>query len=153
MSFGKEFREFALRGNVLDLAVGVIIGGAFGGIVNSAIKDVIMPVVTMAGEVDFTNRFFALSAKVRDAVAMNPNLSLEEARKLGSVLAYGSFVTILINFIILAFCIFLVVKAFNTAKRRFEREQPAPTPAPAGPSAEERLLGEIRDLLKHQVAK
>lgn len=148
MGFVKEFREFALRGNVLDLAVGVIIGGAFGGIVNSLIKDVIMPVVTMAGEVDFTNRFFPLSSKVSEALLANPNTSLEEARKLGSVLAYGSFVTILINFVILAFCIFLVVKAFNAAKRRFEEEKPA-APAP-GPSGEERLLTEIRDLLKGQ---
>ena len=146
MGFFKEFREFALRGNVLDLAVGVIIGGAFGGIVNSLIKDVIMPVVTMAGEVDFTNRFVPLGTKVREALITNPNLSLEEARKLGSVLAYGSFVTILINFVILAFCIFMVVKAFNAARKKFESEQPV-APAP-GPSNEERLLTEIRDALR-----
>ena len=142
----KEFKEFAMRGNVIDLAVGVIIGGAFGGIVNSLIKDVIMPVVTMAGEVDFTNRFVPLSEKVSAAMAANPNMSLEEARKLGSVLAYGSFVTILINFVILAFCIFLVIKAFNAAKKRFESQKPEA--APAGPSAQEKLLMEIRDAIK-----
>jgi large conductance mechanosensitive channel len=146
MGLLKEFREFALKGNVLDLAVGVIIGGAFGSIVNSMIKDVIMPVVGIAGEVDFTNRFIPLGAKVREAVTTNPNMSLEEARKLGSVLAYGSFVTVTINFVILAFCIFLVIKAFNTARKRFESEKPAPPPA--GPSEDVLLLREIRDSLK-----
>jgi len=145
MGMVKEFREFALKGNMLDLAVGVIIGAAFGNIVNSLIRDVIMPVVGMAGEVDFTNRFLPLGAKVREAVASNPNIGLEDARKLGSVLAYGSFITITINFLILAFCIFLVVKAFNTARKRFEAEKP-PAP-PAGPTNEEKLLVEIRDLL------
>ncbi|MBX3409142.1 MAG: large conductance mechanosensitive channel protein MscL [Phycisphaeraceae bacterium] len=141
----KEFKEFALRGNVLDLAVGVIIGGAFGGIVQSMIKDVIMPVVTMAGNVDFSNRFIALASSAREALEANPNLGLEDARKFGSVLAYGSFITVLLNFVILAFCIFIVIKLFNTARRRFEKEQ-APPP-PAGPSNEEKLLTEIRDLL------
>jgi large conductance mechanosensitive channel len=146
MGLLKEFREFALKGNVLDLAVGVIIGAAFGGIVNSLIKDVIMPVVTMAGEVDFSNRYLPLGEKVREAVAKDPNISLEKARELGSVLAYGSFLTLIINFLILAFCIFIVVKLFNEARKRFERE--TPPPAPAGPTAEEKLLMEIRDLLK-----
>ena len=145
MGMVKEFREFALKGNMLDLAVGVIIGAAFGNIVNSLIRDVIMPVVGMAGEVDFTNRFLPLGTKVREAVAASPNIGLEDARKLGSVLAYGSFITISINFLILAFCIFLVVKAFNTARKRFEAEKP-PAP-PAGPTNEEKLLVEIRDLL------
>ncbi|MDX2016700.1 MAG: large conductance mechanosensitive channel protein MscL [Planctomycetota bacterium] len=146
MGFLKEFRDFALKGNVLDLAVGVIIGGAFGNIVNSMIKDVIMPVVGIAGEVDFTNRFIPLGAKVKEAVTANPNMSLDEARKLGSVLAYGSFVTVTINFVILAFCIFLVIKAFNAARKRFEAEKPAPPPA--GPSEDVLLLREIRDSLK-----
>ncbi|MBX3390090.1 MAG: large conductance mechanosensitive channel protein MscL [Phycisphaeraceae bacterium] len=145
MGLIKEFREFALKGNMLDLAVGVIIGAAFGSIVNSLIKDMIMPVVGMAGEVDFTNRYIPLGAKVREAVEANPNIGLEEARKLGSVLAYGSFITITINFLILALCIFLVVKAFNSARRRFEAEKP-PAPPP-GPTNEEKLLTEIRDLL------
>lgn len=145
MGIIKEFREFALKGNVLDLAVGVIIGGAFGGIVNSLIKDIIMPVIAIPGGVDFTNKFLPLDSKVRAAVEANPNLTLEAARAAGPTLAYGSFVTILINFIILAFCIFIVVKAFNTARKRFEAEQPAPPPP--GPTAEQKLLTEIRDLL------
>ncbi len=141
MGFVKEFREFALKGNMLDLAVGVIIGAAFGGIVNSLIKDVIMPVVGMAGNVDFSNMYIGLSEKVRAAGPM----SLEQARAIGPVLAYGSFITIVLNFLILAFCIFMVVKAFNTARKKFEAEKPAPPPPP--PSAEEGLLREIRDLL------
>jgi len=125
--------------------VGVIIGGAFGGIVQSLIKDVIMPVITMAGNVDFSNRFIPLASTVRNELETNPNLGLEGARKFGSVLAYGSFLTVLLNFLILAFCIFVVIKLFNTARRRFEREQTPPPPP--GPTAEEKLLIEIRDLL------
>jgi large conductance mechanosensitive channel len=146
MGFVKEFREFALKGNVVDLAVGVIIGGAFGGIVGSMIKDIIMPVVGLAGNVDFSNRFLPLGDKVKDELAKNPNLSLDKAREFGSVLAYGSFITVTINFIILAFCIFLVVKLMNAAKKRFEEEKKA-APAPA-PAADVVLLTEIRDLLK-----
>ncbi|HEX8875601.1 MAG TPA: large conductance mechanosensitive channel protein MscL [Phycisphaerales bacterium] len=145
MGFIKEFREFALKGNMLDLAVGVIIGGAFGGIVNSLIKDIIMPVVGMAGNVDFNNRFVPLGGTVAEQLKTNPNLTLEQARGFGPVLAYGSFITVTINFLILAFCIFLVVKAFNSARKRFEAEKPAP--APAGPTPEQKLLTEIRDLL------
>jgi large conductance mechanosensitive channel len=149
MGFIKEFRDFALRGNVLDLAVGVIIGAAFGGIVNSMIRDVIMPIVGLAGNVDFTNAYIPLSKQVSAAVdALPPGavMGLEEARKHGPVLAWGSFVTITINFVILAFCIFLVVKAFNIAKARMEKEKAAaPPPAPA---ADVVLLTEIRDLLK-----
>lgn len=145
MGFIKEFREFALKGNMLDLAVGVIIGAAFGGIVNSLIKDIIMPIVGMAGNVDFNNRFLPLGGTVSEQLKTNPNLTLEQARGFGPVLAYGSFITVTINFLILAFCIFLVVKAFNTARKRFEAEKP-PAP-PAGPSNEEKLLAEIRDLL------
>lgn len=145
MGFIKEFREFALKGNMLDLAVGVIIGGAFGGIVNSLIKDVIMPIVGMAGNVDFNNRFIPLGGTVAEQLKANPNLTLDQARGFGPVLAYGSFITVTINFLILAFCIFLVVKAFNTARKRFEAEKPAP--APAGPTPDQKLLTEIRDLL------
>lgn len=138
-----EFRDFALKGNVLDLAVGVIIGGAFGGIVNSLINDVIMPVVGKAiNDVDFKNLYMPLSDGI------TKGLDLEAARKVGPVLAYGNFITIVINFIILAFCIFLVVKAFNAAKKRFEAAKPAP--APAGPTAEQKLLTEIRDLLSRR---
>lgn len=147
MGFVSEFKEFALKGNVLDLAVGVIIGAAFGKIVNSIIEDMIMPVVGLAGNVDFTNAYFPLTKKVSDAVAAAPaGLGLADARKIGPVLAWGNFVTITINFIILAFCIFLVVKLFNAARKRFEAEKPAP--APAGPTKEETLLTEIRDALR-----
>ncbi|MBY0261903.1 MAG: large conductance mechanosensitive channel protein MscL [Phycisphaerales bacterium] len=146
-----EFKDFALKGNVLDLAVGVIIGGAFGGIVGSLIGDIIMPVVGMAGNVNFKDAYIPLSKSATDAAsafaAANPGkvLALADAQKAGSVLAYGNFITILINFIILAFCIFIVVKMFNTARKRFEAQKPAP--APAGPTAEQKLLTEIRDLL------
>jgi large conductance mechanosensitive channel len=146
MGFLKEFREFALKGNVLDLAVGVIIGGAFGTIVNSMIADLIMPVVGMAGKADFSNLYVPLAAKVSDAAdkahAANQVFGLAEARKVGPVLAYGNFITITINFVILAFCIFLVVKAFNTAKKRFEA-----APPPTAPTLDQKLLTEIRDLL------
>ncbi|MBL0871538.1 MAG: MscL family protein [Phycisphaerales bacterium] len=176
MGFVSEFREFALKGNVLDLAVGVIIGAAFGKIVNSIIEDLIMPVVGMAGNVDFTNAYIPLSKAVTTAkeaadkaivnhaaahaqkvangleaassVAPSP-LGLADARKIGPVLAYGNFITITINFIILAFCIFLVVKLFNSARRRFEAQKAAEAPAaPAGPSSTDKLLMEIRDALK-----
>lgn len=153
MGMIKEFREFALKGNVLDLAVGVIIGGAFGGIVASLIGDIIMPVVGMAGDVNFKDTYIPLSQKAKDAVAAWPAthngapMPLVEAQKAGSVLAYGNFITIVINFIILAFCIFMVVKLFNAARRRFEA-QPAPAPAvPPAPTKEQLLLTEIRDLL------
>jgi large conductance mechanosensitive channel len=151
MGMIKEFREFALKGNVLDLAVGVIIGAAFGKIVTSMIEDVIMPFVGMFGNVDFSNMYFPLGSKVREEVSKAYEAgiaapSLIDARKLGPVFAYGNFITVAINFIILAFCIFMVVKVFNTARKRLEAEKPAPPPP--GPSAEEKLLGEIRDILK-----
>lgn len=140
MGFVKEFRDFALKGNVLDLAVGVIIGGEFGKIVNSMIADLLMPVISkvMGGGVDFSNKFVALSDTVKAT-------NLVDARKEGAVVAWGNFVTVSINFFILAFCVFLVVKAFNTAKKRFDKEQ-APPP-PAGPTKDQQLLMEIRDLL------
>lgn len=151
MGWIKEFREFALKGNALDLAVGVIIGGAFGGIVNSLIGDVIMPLVSMAGNVDYSNWYIGLSSKVWEAQSSRPArpLTLEEAKAIGPVLAYGKFITVMINFLILAFCIFVVVKAFNTARKRFEAEKAAPPPS--GPSGEEKLLIEIRDLLAKKV--
>lgn len=139
MSMIKEFREFAMRGNVVDLAVAVIIGGAFGKIVNSAIEDLIMPLVGKAiGNVDFSNLYIPLSDKVARG------LGLADARKLGPVFAWGNFVTILINFLILAFCIFLMVKLMNTLKKR-EEAKPA---TPATPSNEEKLLVEIRDAIR-----
>ena len=138
MGFVKEFKEFALRGNVMDLAVGVIIGGAFGGIVNSLINDMIMPIVgKVVGNVDFSNLYVPLSDKIAAGAA------LADARKQGAVLAYGNFITVVINFLILAFCIFLMIKAMNRLMR-----QPAPAPAaPPPPSKEQVLLTEIRDAL------
>jgi large conductance mechanosensitive channel len=139
MGMMQEFKSFAMRGNVVDMAVGVIIGGAFGKIVNSVIEDLIMPVVGKAvGNVDFSNLFVPLSDKITSG------LSLVDAKKLGPVFAYGNFLTILINFIILAFCIFLMIKAMNSMKKK-EEAKPA---APAEPPAQERLLAEIRDLLR-----
>lgn len=150
MGFVKEFREFAMKGNVVDLAVGVIIGGAFGKIVTSMIEDILMPVVGKAvGNVDFSNLYISLSDAVTQAnAAKGSPIALAEARKLGAVLAYGNFITILINFIILAFCIFIVVKLMNEARKRFERQEAAapPSPPPA-PAPSEIYLKEIRDLL------
>lgn len=133
-----EFREFAMKGNVVDLAVGVIIGAAFGAIVTSLVGDIIMPIIGAAtGGLDFSNYFTPLSAKV---TATN----LADAKKQGAVLAYGNFLTLTINFIIIAFVLFLVIRAMNTLKRK-EETKPAEPPKP---SAEVVLLTEIRDLLK-----
>lgn len=141
MSFIREFREFALKGNVMDLAVGVIIGAAFGKIVNSVITDLIMPVIgKVVGNVDFSNLYVPLSE------AITLGLPLADAKKLGPVFAYGSFITETINFLILAFGIFLMVKIMNTARRKFEAEK---TPAaPPAPPEELVVLREIRDALK-----
>lgn len=134
----KEFREFAMKGNVVDLAVGVIIGAAFGAIVASLVGDIIMPIIgAVTGGLDFSNYFVPLSKSV---TATN----LADAKKQGAVLAYGSFLTLTINFMIVAFVLFLVIRAMNTMKRR---EEAAPA-APPKPSAEVELLTEIRDLLK-----
>ncbi len=131
----QEFRDFAMKGNVVDLAVGVIIGAAFGKIVSSLVEDVIMPMIAkIVGNVDFSNLYYAFGGAT--------DLPLIEAKKAGAVLAYGNFLTILINFIIIAFCIFLVVKAMNKAMPKKKA-----VPAPTGPSDNE-LLIEIRDLLK-----
>lgn len=133
-----EFKEFIAKGNVMDLAVGVIIGGAFGAIVTSLTDDIIMPVVgAIFGGVDFSNYFIGLSSAVSAP-------TLEAAREQGAVLAYGSFVTAVINFLILAFIIFMMVKAVNNMRRQ---EEPAPE-APPAPPADVKLLEEIRDLLK-----
>lgn len=145
MGFLKEFKEFAVKGNVIDLAVGVIIGGAFGKIVNSMVNDLIMPPISLLiGNKGFVNFYFPLGEKVRLLLKANPGLSLEDARKAGPVFAWGNFVTEVINFIILAFIIFLMVKAVNSMKRKNEAAvQSAPLP-----STEAVLLSEIRDLLK-----
>jgi large conductance mechanosensitive channel len=132
MSIGSEFKEFALKGNVMDLAVGVIIGGAFGKIVDSVVGDLIMPIVGLVtGGIDFSNKFIQLSGV--------PATTLVEAKKAGAVFAYGNFITILINFIILAFIIFMMVKQMNKLKKE----------APPAPPAEDIvLLREIRDGLR-----
>ena len=115
----KEFKEFAVKGNAIDLAVGVIIGAAFGKIVTSIVEDLLMPPIgRVVGNLDFTNLYVPLSDKVK------PGLSLVEAKKLGPVFAYGNFITTTINFVIVAFCIFLVVKAINNMKK------PSPTHTP-----------------------
>ncbi len=137
MGFVSEFREFAVKGNVVDLAVGVIIGGAFGKIVDSLVGDVIMPVVgKVVGGLDFSNYFIPLNNQTE--------ATLEAAKKAGAVLAYGSFFTILLNFIILAFVIFLMIKQVN----RLKRDTPAAPAAPAAPPEDVMLLREIRDALK-----
>ena len=134
MSFTTEFKEFALKGNVVDLAVGVIIGGAFGKIVDSFIGDLIMPLVgKIFGGVDFSNSFIPLNGQTVT--------SLVDAKKLGGVFAYGNFLTIAINFIILAFIIFMMIKQMNRLKR-------AETIAPAVVPDDVALLREIRDSLK-----
>ena len=134
MSFTSEFREFALKGNVMDLAVGVIIGGAFGKIVDSLVGDMIMPIVgKIFGGLDFSNYFIQLSGA--------PATTLVEAKKAGAVFAYGSFITVAINFIILAFIIFIMVKQINRLKAE------APPPPPAAPPEDITLLREIRDSL------
>ena len=141
MSFIQDFKAFALKGNVMDMAVGVIIGGAFGKIVSSLVDDIIMPLVgKLLGNADFTNLYIPLSDKITDG------LSLEKARELGSVFAYGQFCQNIIDFLIVALCIFLMVKGMNKLKKKKE-EEPAPAPEP---SNEEKLLGEIRDLLKNK---
>jgi large conductance mechanosensitive channel len=143
MSFLTEFREFAIKGNVIDLAVGVIIGGAFGKIVDSVVADLIMPVVGLIfGKLDFSNLYIALSTVPADTAN-----NLEALRKAGvPVLAYGHFLTIAVNFVILAFIIFLMVKQIN----RMKRDTPADTTpaAPAAPAEDIVLLREIRDSLK-----
>lgn len=147
MGMMKEFKEFAMKGNVVDLAVGVIIGGAFGKIVGSLVEDVIMPPISLLiGDKGFTNLYFGLNEKVNAAIAANPNLSLEEAKKIGPVIGWGNFITITINFIILAFIIFLIVKGMNSMKK----EEAAAPAAPAAPPADVQLLTEIRDLLRNK---
>ncbi len=133
----EEFRKFAMRGNVVDLAVGFVIGAAFGAIVTSLVNDIIMPIIGAAtGGLDFSNYYTPLSAKVQEG------LSYADAKKQGAVLGWGQFLTVLLNFLIIAWALFLVVKGIN----KLQREQPS-APAP-GPTPEVKLLTEIRDLLK-----
>ncbi|MCF2523958.1 large conductance mechanosensitive channel protein MscL [Bradyrhizobium sp. G127] len=133
----EEFKKFALKGNVVDLAVGVIIGAAFGAIVTSMVSDIIMPIIgAVTGGLDFSNYFTGLSKSV---TATN----LADAKKQGAVLAWGSFLTLTLNFLIVAFVLFLVIRLMNRLKAKEEA-----APAPAAPTKEEVLLTEIRDLLK-----
>src|ERR1700754_40708 len=135
----KEFREFAMKGNVVDLAVGVIIGAAFGGIVTSLVGDIIMPIIgAITGGLDFSNYFTGRSKSVSAT-------NLADAKKQGAVLAWGNFLTLTINFLIIAFVLFMVIRAMNTLKRKDAAAAPA---APPKPTREEELLTEIRDLLK-----
>jgi large conductance mechanosensitive channel len=132
----KEFREFAMKGNVVDLAVGVIIGAAFGGIVTSLVGDIIMPIIgAITGGLDFSNYFAGLSKAVTAS-------NLADAKKQGAVLAWGNFLTLTLNFIIIAFVLFLVIRFMNKLKRK---DEAAPAPKP---TRQEELLTEIRDLLK-----
>ena len=132
----KEFRDFAMKGNVVDLAIGVIIGAAFGKIVDALVNDIIMPIIGIAGKADFTNYFLPLSSAVTAT-------SLADARKQGGVLAYGDFLTIVVNFVIIALALFFVVKGLNAMKKP---EAAAPA-APPPPSDEVVLLTQIRDAL------
>ena len=132
----EEFKKFAMRGNVVDLAVGVIIGAAFGAIVNSLVGDIVMPLIGAAtGGLDFSNYFLPLSSKVTAS-------SLAEAKKQGAVFAWGEFLTVIINFAIIAIALFAVVKGINRLKA------PEAPPAEAKPTPEVELLTEIRDALK-----
>ena len=140
-NFIQEFKAFAMKGNVMDMAVGVIIGGAFGKIVTSLVNDVLMPLIgKCTGGVNFTNLFVTLGGDKYD--------TLEAAKEAGaSVLAYGQFIQNVVDFLIVAFCIFLMIKGITklTAKKEEAPAEPAPEPEP---TAEEKLLTEIRDLLK-----
>src|SRR6187551_3681215 len=131
----EEFKKFALRGNVIDLAIGVIIGAAFSGIINSLVQDIITPIIgAIAGGLDFSNYFLPLSSKVTAD-------TLVEAKKQGAVLAWGSFLTVTLNFIIVAFVLFLAIRALNRLARKEDEKAPEP-------SKTEQLLTEIRDQLK-----
>ena len=143
MSIIQEFKEFAIKGNMMDLAIGVIIGGAFGKIIDSLVKDIIMPLISVitGGGVDFTQKFIVLGD--------NPNnlQSLDQLMKAGvNVLTYGNFLTIFINFIILAWVVFLMVKVMNRMRKQKEAAPAAPAPTPE----DIQLLREIRDELKKQ---
>jgi len=134
----EEFKKFAMRGNVVDLAVAVIIGAAFGAIVNSLVSDIIMPIIgAVTGGLDFSNYFLPMSSKVTAA-------SLADAKKQGAVLAWGNFLTLVLNFLIIAFALFLAVKGISRLKAA------EPPPAPAAPSKEVQLLTDIRDALKNR---
>ena len=142
MGFLKEFKAFAMKGNVMDMAVGVIIGGAFGKIVTSVVNDIIMPPIgLLIGGVDFTDMKLTMKKAVLDAAGevVTPAVTWN----------YGAFIQQVVDFTILAFCVFILVKAINSLNRKKEEPAPAPAPAPEPePTKEELLLAEIRDLLK-----
>ncbi len=142
MGFAKEFREFAVRGNVIDLAVGVIIGAAFSKIVDSVVSDIVMPLVGVFFNADFSNLYVPLSDKIQ------PGMTLAQAKAAGPVFAWGNFITVLFNFIILAFVIFWLVKAIN-ALRRKQAAKPGEAGPPA-PTVTENLLTEIRDAIRNK---
>lgn len=142
MGFAKEFREFAVRGNVIDLAVGVIIGAAFSKIVDSVVADLVMPLIGVFFSADFTNLYIPLSDDIK------PGMTLQQARAAGPVFAWGNFITVLFNFIILAFVIFWLVKLIN-AMRRKQLAQPE-SEVPPAPTATEKLLTEIRDAVRNK---
>lgn len=148
MSIITEFKEFAIKGNVVDMAVGVIIGGAFGKIVSSVVADIIMPPIGKAlGGVNFADLFFSLDPEKTKGIT-----SLVKAKEAGAaVIAYGQFINVCIDFFILAFCVFLMVKTINTIRKQLEKPPaPAAPAAPPEPPAQEKLLMEIRDLLRQQ---
>jgi large conductance mechanosensitive channel len=132
----KEFREFALKGNLVDLAVAFIIGAAFSGLVTSLVNDIVMPIIgVITGGIDFSEMYIQLAGESQPTLAL--------AREAGATIAYGNFITLVINFVIVAFVLFLIIKAMNQLKR----EKAAAPPPPAPPTKEEQLLAEIRDLL------
>ncbi|MDR3692312.1 MAG: large-conductance mechanosensitive channel protein MscL [Fimbriimonas sp.] len=139
----KEFKEFAVKGNVIDLAVGVVIGGAFGSIVTSFVKDVIMPPIgLLLGKIDFSELFVVL----KDGTTAGPYATVEAAHKAGAVtLNYGTFINTVMSFFIVAMSVFMMVKAINRLKRKQEAEAPAPAP-----TKQEELLAEIRDAIVAQ---
>jgi len=135
----QEFKKFALRGNVVDLAIGVIIGAAFGKIVDSLVTDIIMPIIgRVFGGLDFSNYFFGLTSASSQAT------TYDAAKKAGATLGYGQFITVALNFIIIAWVMFMVIRGMNMMFKKAEEAPPPPKP----PSKEEELLAEIRDLLK-----
>jgi large conductance mechanosensitive channel len=151
MKIIQEFKAFAMRGNVVDLAVGVIIGAAFGKIVSALVSDLIMPpIARLVGNIDFTNRYISLSTKVTEAqdayssaaATHGGHLPLDLAQKAGPVLAWGDFVTVTLNFLIVSFCIFMMIKLMN---KMVHHEEAAAPPTPS-----EQLLTEIRDLLRNR---
>jgi large conductance mechanosensitive channel len=135
----QEFKKFAMRGNVVDLAIGVIIGAAFSKIIDSLVGDIIMPIIgRIAGGLDFTNYFIGLTPAASQAT------TYDAAKKAGATLGYGTFLTVTVNFLIIAWVLFLVIKGINRVAKREEAAPPSPPP----PSKEQELLAEIRDLLK-----